>query len=54
MSGGGTHLGLGTMTDARWKEFFDTMVKDGLYPKTLDYQRAYTLKFVRAMPMNFQ
>ncbi|MBV9542304.1 MAG: ABC transporter substrate-binding protein [Alphaproteobacteria bacterium] len=54
ISGDAEHLGLGTMTDARWKEFFDTMVKDGLYPKTLDYRKAYTLKFVRAMPMNFQ
>jgi NitT/TauT family transport system substrate-binding protein len=54
ISGDATTLGLGTMTDARWKLFFDTMVADGLYPKTLDYRKAYDLRFVRAMPMNFQ
>jgi len=54
LSGDATTLGLGTMTDARWKLFFDTMVADGLYPKTLDYKTAYDLRFVRAMPMNFQ
>ena len=38
---------LGTMTDARWKTFFDTMSSEGLYPKTLDYKKAYTLRFVK-------
>ena len=54
ISGDATTLGLGTMTDAKWKEFFDTMVKDGLYDKSLPYKQAYDLRFVRAMPMNFQ
>lgn len=36
----------GLMTDARWKEFFDMASSQGVYPKTLDYQRAYTLQFV--------
>ena len=40
----GAHLG--AMTDAHWKQFFDTMVSERLYPKTLDYRKAYTLKFV--------
>ena len=31
-------LGIGAMTDARWKDFFDTMSNAGLYPKTLDYK----------------
>jgi NitT/TauT family transport system substrate-binding protein len=38
--------GIGEMTDARWKMFFDTMASEGLYPKTLDYKKAYTLKFL--------
>jgi len=38
---------LGTMTDARWKTFFGTMSSEGLYPKTLDYKKAYTLRFVK-------
>ena len=37
---------IGKMTDAQWKTFFDTMVSEGLYPKTLDYRKVYTLKFV--------
>jgi NitT/TauT family transport system substrate-binding protein len=37
---------IGTMTDGRWKIFFDTMASEGLYPKTLDYKKAYTLQFL--------
>ena len=36
---------LGSMTDARWKDFFATMSAVGVVPKTLDYKAAYTLKF---------
>jgi NitT/TauT family transport system substrate-binding protein len=43
----GAHIG--AMTDAHWKQFFDTMVSERLYPKTLDYRKAYTLKFVAGM-----
>ena len=39
-------LGIGAMTDARWKDFFDTMVKAGVYPPDLDYKKGYTLQFV--------
>ena len=38
--------GIGAMTDARWKTFFDTMSEEGLYPKTLDYRKAFTTRFV--------
>jgi NitT/TauT family transport system substrate-binding protein len=40
-------LGIGAMTDARWKAFFDVAASQGVYPKTLDYHTAYTLDFVR-------
>jgi NitT/TauT family transport system substrate-binding protein len=40
-------LGVGAMTDARWKEFFDTMSAAGLYSPTLDYKAAYTLEFLK-------
>jgi NitT/TauT family transport system substrate-binding protein len=40
-----TH-GIGAMTEARWRDFLDIMAQQGLYPKTLDYRRAYTLAFV--------
>jgi NitT/TauT family transport system substrate-binding protein len=39
-------LGIGAMTDARWKEFFDTMSAAGVYNAKLDYKAAYTLKFL--------
>ena len=45
-SGDSKTMGLGAMTDARWKGFFDTMVQQGLYPPDLDYHKAYTLQFV--------
>jgi len=38
--------GIGAMTDARWKDFFDVMSKQKLYPEDMDYKRAYTLNFV--------
>ena len=38
--------GIGTMTDARWTEFAQMAMQQGVYPKTLDYKKAYTLDFV--------
>lgn len=38
--------GIGAMTDARWRTFFDMAAGQGVYPRTLDYKRAYTLQFV--------
>jgi NitT/TauT family transport system substrate-binding protein len=46
LSGDASRLGIGAMTDARWADFFHTMVKTGLYPADLDYRAAYTLQFV--------
>ena len=37
---------IGVMTDGRWQIFFDTMASEGLYSKTLDYRKAYTLTFL--------
>lgn len=39
-------LGVGAMTDERWKSFFDTMSSAGIYPADLDFTAAYTLDFV--------
>jgi len=47
MSGDAREFGLGVMTDARWKAFFDTMSSEGLYPKSLRYEGAYDLRFVQ-------
>ncbi len=45
-SGEALKLGIGAMTDARWKGFFDKMVATGMVDKRADYRRAYTLQFV--------
>jgi NitT/TauT family transport system substrate-binding protein len=47
MSGDAATQGLGTMTDAKWKVFFDTMVADKLYDAKLPYKKAYDLRFIR-------
>ena len=45
-SGDSIKLGIGAMTDARVKSFFDKMVHAGVVKASLDYKRAYTLRFV--------
>jgi NitT/TauT family transport system substrate-binding protein len=45
-SGDAKTLGIFAMTDARWKGFFDQMVKAGLYDPSVNYKAAYTLQFV--------
>ena len=45
-SGDAAAGGVGVMTDARWKQVFDTAASEGLYPASLDYRRAYTLQFL--------
>ena len=45
-SGDTTSLGIGAMTDARQKDFFDKMVKAGVLSASIDYKKAYTLQFV--------
>ena len=45
-SGDSIKLGIGAMTDARMKSFFDKMVRAGVVKPGLDVKRAYTLQFV--------
>jgi NitT/TauT family transport system substrate-binding protein len=45
-SGDTARLGIGAMTDARIKTFYDSMVKAGVEKGDLDYKKAYTLQFV--------
>ncbi|HZU91038.1 MAG TPA: ABC transporter substrate-binding protein [Stellaceae bacterium] len=45
-SGDTKKLGIGAMTAARWRHFFETMAAAGVYPRTLDYKKAFTLEFV--------
>ena len=45
-SGDALKLGIGAMTDARMKDFFDQMVKAGVVDPSVDYKKSYILKFV--------
>jgi len=45
-SGDSIKLGIGAMSDARIKNFFDKMVRAGVVKSGLDIKRAYTLQFV--------
>lgn len=45
-SGDAGKLGIGALTDARMKVFFDQMARAGVVKSGLDYKRAYTTQFV--------
>jgi len=45
-SGDALRLGVGAMTDARMKSFFDQMVRAGVAKPGLAYRNCYTLQFV--------
>jgi len=45
-SGEARSLGIGAMTDARIKSFFDKMARAGVVPADLPYKQGYTLQFV--------
>jgi NitT/TauT family transport system substrate-binding protein len=46
ISGEAEKKGIGSMTEERWKSFFDTMAAQGVFKKETDYKQAFTLKFV--------
>ena len=45
-SGDSLKLGIGAMTDARWKSFYETMAATGVFPKGIDIKKAYSLEFI--------
>jgi NitT/TauT family transport system substrate-binding protein len=45
-SGDTLKSGIGAMSDARMKSFFDKMVKAGVVKASVDYKKSYTLDFV--------
>jgi NitT/TauT family transport system substrate-binding protein len=45
-SGDALELGIGAMTDERWRSFYEKAVGWGLYPDDLPLERMYTLQFV--------
>jgi NitT/TauT family transport system substrate-binding protein len=45
-SGDAATLGIGAMSDARVKSFYDKMLRAGVVTRPLDYTKGYTLRFV--------
>jgi NitT/TauT family transport system substrate-binding protein len=45
-SGDAARLGIGAMTDARMRSFYEKMVRAGVVKPSIDVARAYTLQFV--------
>ncbi len=45
-SGDSLKAGIGAMSDARVKDFFDKMARAGVLKPSLDYKQAYTLQFI--------
>lgn len=45
-SGDALNLGIGAMTDAHMADFFDQMVRAGVVRPTIDFRRAYSLRFI--------
>jgi NitT/TauT family transport system substrate-binding protein len=45
-SGDALTLGIGAMTDARMKSFYDKMVRAGVVRASVDYRKAFTTQFV--------
>src|SRR5947209_3824772 len=45
-SGDAKQNGIGAMSEARWRDFFETMAKAGLYPPEMDVKQAFTVQFV--------
>ncbi len=48
-SGDALKLGIGAITDARVASFFDQMVRAGVVKPTVNFRRAYSLRFVNKM-----
>jgi NitT/TauT family transport system substrate-binding protein len=44
-AGDSATLGIGAMSDARMKSFFDKMVRAGVVKPSIDLAKAYTLQF---------
>jgi NitT/TauT family transport system substrate-binding protein len=53
-SGDANAFGIGAMTPPRWKTFFAQSAAEGLYPRTLDYTKAFDISFQQNAPQYFQ
>ncbi len=45
-SGDAARLGIGAMNDNRWRTFYRTMARQGVYPRDMDYRQGFMLGFV--------
>jgi NitT/TauT family transport system substrate-binding protein len=45
-SGDAKKYGIGAMTEAHWRNFFETMADAGVYPRDMEFTKALTLQFV--------
>ncbi len=45
-SGDAARLGIGAMNDNRWRMFYRTMARQGVYPRDMDYRQGFMLGFV--------
>lgn len=54
LSRDGRVFGLGSMTDKRWKAFYDAMQAAHPYPREMDYRRAFDLRFIRSALQKFR
>jgi NitT/TauT family transport system substrate-binding protein len=45
-------MGIGIMTEQRWKATYDLMVKSDLLPKDTDWTKAFTTQFVKALKIS--
>ena len=54
LSKDGLDYGLGSMTEKRWQAFYETMAGQGIYPRGLDFRKAYDLRFIRRTVQNFE
>ena len=53
-SGDANAFGIGAMTPPRWRQSFESAAAAGLYPKTMDYTKAYDISFQQNAPQYFQ
>ena len=48
--GDAARAGIGAMSEAQWKRFFDMAAGLGVYPRALDYHQAFTTAFTATLP----
>jgi NitT/TauT family transport system substrate-binding protein len=47
-------MGIGIMTEQRWKATYDMMVKEDLLAKDTDWTKGFTTQFVKDLKISWQ